>query len=310
MKRAPTDKAALSAWPNPTARCSTCSSTCSSTIAEAPQPWASSSASRRLRPRCVEGVGVGSSGAGRLTYGTVGRNNLAGQMARTQKNKATSAHLGLLKARIAKLRRELLTPSKSGGGAGEGACWTHDRRTAPPPANPDRSLSIAAAPTQGSMWPKRVSLESDSLVRPGNGQGVGQGGACPDVGALLLSPSSPAANPDRRACARPAALCAIRVSIGRQVDAHDQAHGDVLGGRRLRVHHAHHRARYGVRRTSVLSRGLGRGLTLDACGWHGVWIPGVLQVRGAKFQILDLPGIIEGAKDGKGRGRQVIAGTH
>ena len=25
-------------------------------------------------------------------------------------------------------------------------------------------------------------------------------------------------------------------------------------------------------------------------------------------QLLDLPGIIEGAKDGKGRGRQVIAG--
>jgi small GTP-binding protein len=29
--------------------------------------------------------------------------------------------------------------------------------------------------------------------------------------------------------------------------------------------------------------------------------------RGAKIQVLDLPGIIEGAKDGKGRGRQVIA---
>jgi len=29
--------------------------------------------------------------------------------------------------------------------------------------------------------------------------------------------------------------------------------------------------------------------------------------NGAKIQILDLPGIIEGAKDGKGRGRQVIA---
>jgi ribosome-interacting GTPase 1 len=26
------------------------------------------------------------------------------------------------------------------------------------------------------------------------------------------------------------------------------------------------------------------------------------------MKILDLPGIIEGAKDGKGRGRQVIAG--
>ena len=28
--------------------------------------------------------------------------------------------------------------------------------------------------------------------------------------------------------------------------------------------------------------------------------------EGARIQILDLPGIIEGAKDGKGRGRQVI----
>lgn len=40
-------------------------------------------------------------------------------MARTQKNKATSNHLGLLKAKLAKLRRELLTPS-SGGGGGPG----------------------------------------------------------------------------------------------------------------------------------------------------------------------------------------------
>ena len=32
-----------------------------------------------------------------------------------------------------------------------------------------------------------------------------------------------------------------------------------------------------------------------------------MTVRGARIQILDLPGIIEGAKDGKGRGRQVIA---
>jgi len=32
-----------------------------------------------------------------------------------------------------------------------------------------------------------------------------------------------------------------------------------------------------------------------------------LVYNGAKIQILDLPGIIAGAKDGKGRGRQVIA---
>lgn len=33
----------------------------------------------------------------------------------------------------------------------------------------------------------------------------------------------------------------------------------------------------------------------------------IVFVEGAKIQLLDLPGIIEGAKDGKGRGRQVIS---
>ncbi len=41
-------------------------------------------------------------------------------MARTQKNKATSYHVGQLKAKLAKLKRELLTPT-SGGGGGAGA---------------------------------------------------------------------------------------------------------------------------------------------------------------------------------------------
>ncbi|CCO28259.1 hypothetical protein BN14_02253 [Rhizoctonia solani AG-1 IB] len=40
------------------------------------------------------------------------------EMARTQKNKATSYHLGLLKAKLAKLRRELITPQGGGGGGG------------------------------------------------------------------------------------------------------------------------------------------------------------------------------------------------
>jgi hypothetical protein len=31
---------------------------------------------------------------------------------------------------------------------------------------------------------------------------------------------------------------------------------------------------------------------------------GTIKYKGAKIQLLDLPGIIEGAKDGKGRGRQ------
>ena len=36
-------------------------------------------------------------------------------------------------------------------------------------------------------------------------------------------------------------------------------------------------------------------------------IPGVLEYDGAEVQVLDLPGIIEGASEGKGRGRQVIS---
>jgi small GTP-binding protein len=36
-------------------------------------------------------------------------------------------------------------------------------------------------------------------------------------------------------------------------------------------------------------------------------VPGILSIDGAKVQLLDLPGIIEGASEGKGRGRQVIS---
>jgi ribosome-interacting GTPase 1 len=37
-----------------------------------------------------------------------------------QKNKATSYHLGLLKAKLAKLRRELIAPPGGGGSGGAG----------------------------------------------------------------------------------------------------------------------------------------------------------------------------------------------
>jgi ribosome-interacting GTPase 1 len=36
-------------------------------------------------------------------------------------------------------------------------------------------------------------------------------------------------------------------------------------------------------------------------------IPGVLEYEGAEIQLLDLPGIIEGASQGRGRGRQVVS---
>jgi len=36
--------------------------------------------------------------------------DIEAEMAKTQKNKATAGHLGMLKAKLAKLRRELIMP--------------------------------------------------------------------------------------------------------------------------------------------------------------------------------------------------------
>lgn len=122
-------------------------------------------------------------------------------MAKTQKNKATSFHLGQLKAKLAKLRRELLTPSSSGGGAGVG-------------------FDVA-----------RTGVASVGFI------------GFPSVGKSTL--------------------------MSRLTGQHSEA------------------AAYEF-------------TTLTT-------VPGQVMYNGAKIQMLDLPGIIQGAKDGKGRGRQVIA---
>ena len=46
--------------------------------------------------------------------------DIEAEMARTQRNKATAHHLGILKAKLAKLRRELITPKSSGGPTADG----------------------------------------------------------------------------------------------------------------------------------------------------------------------------------------------
>ncbi|KAL0246925.1 hypothetical protein GEMRC1_008131 [Eukaryota sp. GEM-RC1] len=124
------------------------------------------------------------------------------EIARTQKNKATNAHVGLLKAKLAKLKREVLLEggSKSGGGGGRGfdVQMSHNSR-----------ISLVGFPSVG---------KSSLLTQ-------------------LTGTASEAADYEFT--------------------------------------------------------------TLTA-------VPGVLEINGAKFQLLDLPGIIEGANDGKGRGRQVI----
>ncbi|KAJ9085081.1 GTP-binding protein rbg1 [Entomophthora muscae] len=123
------------------------------------------------------------------------------EMARTQKNKATSFHLGVLKAKLAKLKRELLTPKSGGGADGVG-----------------------------------FDVAKTGVARVGF---IG----FPSVGKSTL--------------------------MSKLTGTHSEV------------------AAYEF-------------TTLTT-------VPGIIQYKGAKIQILDLPGILEGAKDGKGRGRQVIA---
>lgn len=42
------------------------------------------------------------------------------EISRTQKNKATTTHLGMLKGQLARLRTQLLLPSAGSGGGGDG----------------------------------------------------------------------------------------------------------------------------------------------------------------------------------------------
>lgn len=42
------------------------------------------------------------------------------ELSRTQKNKATTTHIGMLKGQLARLRTQLLLPSEGGGGGGGG----------------------------------------------------------------------------------------------------------------------------------------------------------------------------------------------
>ncbi len=126
------------------------------------------------------------------------------QMAKTQKNKATEHHLGVLKAKLAKLKREQLSGSSGGKGKGGGT---------------------------GGF----------SVKKAGNATVVFIG--LPSVGKSTL-------------------LNAM---------------------------------------TGAKSKMAAYAFTTVTC------IPGILHYKGAQIQLLDLPGIIAGAKSGVGRGREVLA---
>ncbi|KAL9053553.1 MAG: hypothetical protein Q9162_004720 [Coniocarpon cinnabarinum] len=145
------------------------------------------------------------------------------EMARTQKNKATSFHLGQLKAKLSKLKKELLTPS-SGGGGGGGVGFDVARTGV---------ASVGFIGLSSILKGHEASaIVADKLI-----QGF------PSVGKSTL--------------------------LTKLTGQHSEA------------------AAYEF-------------TTLTT-------VPGQILYNGAKIQMLDLPGIIQGAKDGKGRGRQVIA---
>jgi len=121
------------------------------------------------------------------------------ELGRTQKNKATEYHIGILKSKIAQIRRELISPRKHGASAGG----------------------------------FDIKKSGDATV------------------AIIGLPS-----------------------VGKSTLLNKLTHAE--------------------------SKTAAYAFTTLKC------IPGILEYNGARIQVLDLPGIIEGAKDGKGRGREVI----
>uniref|UniRef100_A0A5F8GCT6 Developmentally regulated GTP binding protein 2 n=1 Tax=Monodelphis domestica TaxID=13616 RepID=A0A5F8GCT6_MONDO len=65
------------------------------------------------------------------------------EIARTQKNKATEYHLGLLKAKLAKYRAQLLEPSKSASTKGEGFDVMKSG---------DARVALIGFPSVGKLW--------------------------------------------------------------------------------------------------------------------------------------------------------------
>jgi len=105
-------------------------------------------------------------------------------------------------------------------------------------------------------------------------------------------------------------VCGCRLSLSGEVHPADQHSGSLLRGGSLRVYHTHHCARcHPVQR----SKDTGTVAHCVCVYVNGCYLraklssPSFPQHLPPTPQLLDLPGIIEGAKDGKGRGRQVIA---
>uniref|UniRef100_A0A7N4P4H6 Developmentally-regulated GTP-binding protein 1 n=1 Tax=Sarcophilus harrisii TaxID=9305 RepID=A0A7N4P4H6_SARHA len=264
------------------------------------------------------------------------------EMARTQKNKATAHHLGLLKARLAKLRRELITPKGGGGGGpGEGQWPREGVRGLGSDLYAHRQhgeVSPWGGVTMGRWQRPRAlqghggggravhgfltferGLRAQKMYPPefggwkainGGKQLFGQDASIPEkvpVGRgqrkrdlnSLPRPAPfgcPAAGgPSFPAIADPSPSFGACPTLGFDVAKTGDARIGFVGFP-------------SVGKSTLLSNLAGVYSEVAAYEFTTLTtVPGVIRYKGAKIQLLDLPGIIEGAKDGKGRGRQVIA---
>jgi ribosome-interacting GTPase 1 len=80
------------------------------------------------------------------------------EIARTQKNKATEYHLGLLKAKLARYRSQLLEAPKSSGSKGEGFDVMKSG---------DARVALVGFPSVGKVWITHFGLHhSNCTVKP------------------------------------------------------------------------------------------------------------------------------------------------
>nr|CAD7199730.1 unnamed protein product [Timema douglasi] len=185
------------------------------------------------------------------------------EMARTQKNKATAGHLGLLKARLAKLRRELITPKGGGGGTGEGfdVAKTGDAR-----------IGFVGFPSVGK------STLLSTLA------GVYSEVAAYEFTTLTTVPGC------------------IKYKGAKIQVSHNSGMASQSSMRSIKTSTCSGCSTFSVTTTGALTSTCFTSMFVTESEENTY-----KRVHIITLTLLDLPGIIEGAKDGKGRGRQVIA---
>mmetsp|Transcript_18860 Transcript_18860/g.56547 ORF Transcript_18860/g.56547 Transcript_18860/m.56547 type:complete len:430 (-) Transcript_18860:85-1374(-) len=185
------------------------------------------------------------------------------EMARTQRNKATANHLGMLKAKLAKLRRDLIAPPKSGGKGGDG--FDVKRGSASSRVGLVGFPSVGKSTLLSSLTPTTSEAGDYEFTTLTCVPGIIQYNGARIQVLLFYDPSLLFGVDSIRSCSCFFPLTTLRFSSPAVV---------------MFIPPCIKKKKKKKKCTILLFR--------------------------KSSQLLDLPGIIEGANDGKGRGRQVI----